>query len=256
MNTNKMLKKMLGGSGKKSSFNMPKMSMGLKPIKGASIKMQNTWKSMSPPQKNNMRKIYKDTDRDRVPDRFDCQPINRFKQDSYAEIDYAVAGIKPVVSVSNDTTGSLRKYAEQKGLYIYETDNNSFFATRDKNNSYIKQLQNEIRNKGYVENKTAGEAYGYPQQAIEGAEQSNQIWQSRVETEMKGEDTQDWDYLEYIPYGMEQQQIREEIEKRKQATTQQPPLPTAHITKWMAKRKQENPDITYEELEEEWAHQQ
>ena len=48
---------------------------------GASVNMQNKWKNMSSAQRTNARKKYKDTDGDRVPDKFDCQPRNPFRQD-------------------------------------------------------------------------------------------------------------------------------------------------------------------------------
>jgi len=111
MDTDKMLKKMLGGKGKSKAGSMPKMgmgmpktpktgmgmskmpsmsmgmsktpkmSMGLTSAKGASTNMQNTWKAMTPNQKSHVRKLYKDTDKDRVPDKFDCQPKNIMRQD-------------------------------------------------------------------------------------------------------------------------------------------------------------------------------
>ena len=117
MNFDDKIKKMLGSSKKKKSttgfnfnmgmpkmstkkqsnvsdmfgmkkFNMPKMGMGssLKMptfgSKGASPRMQSIWKSMGPVQKSTARRYLKDTDGDRVPDRFDCQPRNPMRQDT------------------------------------------------------------------------------------------------------------------------------------------------------------------------------
>ncbi|MFW5847831.1 MAG: hypothetical protein ACOCVF_02845 [bacterium] len=60
---------------------------------GASVKMQNMWKQASIPQRNLWRKKYKDSDGDRVPDRFDCQPLNPMRQDSIQTLWHA--GDKP-----------------------------------------------------------------------------------------------------------------------------------------------------------------
>ncbi len=51
------------------------------PGKPASIQKQNQWKSFSPNMKNIMRSKFKDTDGDRIPNRWDCQPRNIMRQD-------------------------------------------------------------------------------------------------------------------------------------------------------------------------------
>lgn len=51
------------------------------PAKGASVKKQAQWQNMTSPQRNAARKKHKDSDGDRVPDIFDCQPQNPFRQD-------------------------------------------------------------------------------------------------------------------------------------------------------------------------------
>ena len=95
-----MLKKVLGkGKAKRQSFGnninkilgkSTKTSFGvksilgksiLKPRKGASFNMQQKWKSFNPMTKRVLRKRLPDTDGDRVPNIFDCQPYNYFKQD-------------------------------------------------------------------------------------------------------------------------------------------------------------------------------
>jgi hypothetical protein len=48
---------------------------------GVNIAKQKQWKSFSPQQKNILRKKYPDTDRDGVPDKWDCQSRNPFRQD-------------------------------------------------------------------------------------------------------------------------------------------------------------------------------
>ena len=49
--------------------------------KGASVAKQKQWKGLTPKKKTVLRKKYKDTDRDGVPNKWDCQPFNRKKQD-------------------------------------------------------------------------------------------------------------------------------------------------------------------------------
>ena len=49
---------------------------------GASNKMQDKWKSFSIQKRNNIRKTHKDSDGDRIPNRFDCSPFNVMKQDT------------------------------------------------------------------------------------------------------------------------------------------------------------------------------
>jgi len=80
-NIDNMLKKVLGKT-KRNSFNSNINKILGKNKFGASFKMQNKWKSFSPIKKNFLRKILKDTDRDRVPNIFDCQPYNYFKQEA------------------------------------------------------------------------------------------------------------------------------------------------------------------------------
>jgi len=48
---------------------------------GASLKMQNKWKTMPSNSRNKNRMLYKDSDGDRVPDKWDCSPFNVMRQD-------------------------------------------------------------------------------------------------------------------------------------------------------------------------------
>src|SRR6056297_2194329 len=52
-------------------------------LKGASLSMQNQWSNMTTSQRASMRRRYPDSDGDGVPNRWDCQPNNRMRQDSY-----------------------------------------------------------------------------------------------------------------------------------------------------------------------------
>ena len=71
---------MVGGITKKPLKNMSASKMPK--IAGASIKMQSVWKNMTPKQKMVARTKYPDTDRDGVPNKYDCQPRNPMRQET------------------------------------------------------------------------------------------------------------------------------------------------------------------------------
>lgn len=48
---------------------------------GSSLRMQAEWRSLPEWKKNQLRRTLPDSDRDGVPDKFDCQPFNKNKQD-------------------------------------------------------------------------------------------------------------------------------------------------------------------------------
>jgi len=50
--------------------------------------MQKRWQSFSGPQRIIKRTMLRDTDRDGVPDRYDCQPLNPLKQDMIVTTPY------------------------------------------------------------------------------------------------------------------------------------------------------------------------
>ena len=82
-----MIGNIIGSSKKKSKknnnmFNFNKIISSTKSTKGASIKMQNMWKGFSSIQKNQMRIKFPDSDGDRIPNKFDCQPFNVMRQDT------------------------------------------------------------------------------------------------------------------------------------------------------------------------------
>ena len=55
--------------------------LGVPRSKGASLSRQHQWARMPPQQQMLMRRKYKDSDRDGVPDRWDCQRKNPFRQE-------------------------------------------------------------------------------------------------------------------------------------------------------------------------------
>jgi len=54
--------------------------------KGAKPKLQSQWKNFKPNIKKQLRKKYKDSDKDGVPNRWDCQPYNKWKKDTRPNI--------------------------------------------------------------------------------------------------------------------------------------------------------------------------
>ena len=62
------------------------------PFKGASMKMQQAWKNMSRNVKQQHRQRLPDFDKDRVPDRYDCEPRNPKRQDSGRKIEVSQDG--------------------------------------------------------------------------------------------------------------------------------------------------------------------
>jgi hypothetical protein len=71
--------------GKKSSnnfnFKIPKLNITSPKKKGASLFKQKQWASFSSKKRNFLRNILPDTDGDRVPNKFDCSPLNTMRQD-------------------------------------------------------------------------------------------------------------------------------------------------------------------------------
>jgi hypothetical protein len=80
LDIDKMIKKMLNKTLSKPVTE--KKYINNRKFAGASIAKQKQWKSFSPGKKILLRKLYKDSDKDRVPDKWDCQPYNKYRQDS------------------------------------------------------------------------------------------------------------------------------------------------------------------------------
>jgi len=95
------------------SKNFMKNIIGISPIKGASIKMQMQWKNMSPTLKGINRILYKDIDKDSVPDRWDCRPFNKLKHNNLARMDIfnqikaVERGEKPIAEIDESVEKEL-----------------------------------------------------------------------------------------------------------------------------------------------------
>ena len=46
---------------------------------------ETAWQNMGTKKRSKMRRRYRDTDRDGVPDRWDCNPKNKYRQDDYSK---------------------------------------------------------------------------------------------------------------------------------------------------------------------------
>ncbi len=210
--------------------------------KGASIRLQNQWKNFSPKTKIILRKKYIDSDKDKVPNKWDCQPYNKWKQEK-SEVDYVKAGIKPVAHV---LTSQDIQYAKSLGLFI-TPDKIGAFITRTKNEPYLRKVLNS-----QADATVEGQAFGYPKKSIEGHDTGIYAFQPKIEYELKGKDTKDLDYLEYVPFGMTYEEAQEDALRRKQATINPPPRQATHVVKWMAEQKRLHPEMSYQQLEDEW----
>ena len=78
------------------------------PGKSTSIKKQQQWKAFSPNMKNIMRSKFKDSDGDRIPNKWDCQPRNIMRQDSQIYLS----------TKQNNNQGLYVKPSEPKKIYM------------------------------------------------------------------------------------------------------------------------------------------
>ena len=84
MNFDDMIKNILGKKKPSNGKRIKPLRLGMNTFKsnmGASLKMQSQWRKMSPRMKNINRMLFKDSDGDRVPNKWDCSPFNVMRQD-------------------------------------------------------------------------------------------------------------------------------------------------------------------------------
>lgn len=149
--------------------NMPKLNMGSSSDMSASKKMQLKWSNMNTVQRTKARKKHKDSDGDRVPDIFDCQPNNIMRQDAnklinetlnYQDINYSSNRMKQqgtnknIISHSNigrkrgiigntvkkypSLLSAFEKFRQSDGeIFIDETDSDTV-GSYDSNNNEIR----------------------------------------------------------------------------------------------------------------------
>ena len=117
------------GKGKKNS------------IKGASLKMQFQWQKMSPKMKNINRMMFKDTDKDGVPDKWDCQPLNKFRQDTRILLSKRKDKNKHTFYTHNPTERQKRK--NTKNIFIGSGYKNIDFNKEKNINNLSKTIDHE-----------------------------------------------------------------------------------------------------------------
>jgi hypothetical protein len=79
------------------------------PRSGAPVAMQIQWKAFNDKQKNMFRKVYKDSDKDGVPNRWDCQPFNKRRQENLWATRYG-----------NQKDGFIDKITNEEGKIVKE----------------------------------------------------------------------------------------------------------------------------------------
>jgi hypothetical protein len=86
---------------------------------GASLEKQEEWKQMSAIQRNNVRQDLPDSDGDRVPDQYDCQPNNIMRQDTiYSVRPYREKFAKRIIPT------------DLQHDYYYDKNTNSIFQSK------------------------------------------------------------------------------------------------------------------------------
>ena len=196
------------------------------------------------------------------------QRDNESKDDSKAEIDYVKAGLKPVTMVAGDSKKiqPLKQYAKEKGLIITPQGyGENIYITKTKDEPHLLKLQqldkdrpNFSTNSNWFkkDSEISGNAFGYPSTAIHShtanLKNTRGVFEDRFNYQLQGKDTKDWDYLEFIPYRMSYDEVQKVAEERKRATTNHPPLPAQHVINWMIEKKKQNPQLSYQQLEDEW----
>jgi len=114
---------------------------GTSPRKGASKRLQMQWKGMSTQQKNQNRMMHIDSDKDGVPNKWDCQPRNRMKQDD--ERYFIVVTKNNFKTIDEFTDNDLSNYGVVDLIIgnIFELS-----YDMDSEAAFIKQNKNKIMN--------------------------------------------------------------------------------------------------------------
>jgi hypothetical protein len=93
-----------------------------KKLNPASIISQKRWQSFSVTKKNKLRKMLSDRDKDGVPNKFDCHPNNKRKQENFLSQDMAYLNSGPDIQlgekISSGGSGDVFSVAGNKNLVV------------------------------------------------------------------------------------------------------------------------------------------
>lgn len=149
-NTNNVVNNILGNKSKKSkSFNgfsnIPNKILRNNKGNDASLKKQRQWKKFNRKQRNKRRRKYKDSDGDRIPNRWDCSPHNTMRQDDGSVIKNFVADDGTKINLENKNPKQL--YSQlKKHDSLFMVDDFSYFSDKDKmSNKALNNLQHVRR---------------------------------------------------------------------------------------------------------------
>ena len=93
-----------------------------KKLTPASIASQKKWSSLPVTQKSQLRKILPDKDKDGVPNKYDCHPKNKRRQESFLPTDAAFLNTNPEIKlgkkIGNGAFGDIYSVANNRNLVI------------------------------------------------------------------------------------------------------------------------------------------
>jgi len=142
---------MLGITNKKPRINFLSSKLPKKKAvkKGASLFTQKRWAGMPKRQKMFNRAIFADSDRDKVPDIFDCQPFNRKKKGWAHEYGFSSTSAKRIKTVKMKPEKFLKEtYREaQERDPDYKESYEDYKSYFKKNRSSIKPIKEKIKSK-------------------------------------------------------------------------------------------------------------